>query len=189
MEEVTVEDDKIINLFWTRDQTAIQETSTKYGSKLHRLAVNILRNHEDAEESVSDTYLSAWNTMPPQRPTYFFAFLAKLCRFSAYGKLDWKTAQKRRAEVVELSAELETCIPDAAAQAAFDGQELGELLNTFLGTLTEEKRLIFMRRYWFEDSIRDIAMRYRIGQSKVKTSLLRTRTDLRKFLEEEGIHV
>lgn len=184
-----MEDDKIINLFWVRDQVAIQETSTKYGSKLHRLAMNILNSREDAEESVSDTYLSAWNTMPPKRPVYFFAFLAKLCRFSAYGKLDWKVAQKRQAAVVELSVELETCIPDAAAQAAFERQELGELLNIFLGTLAEEKRLIFMRRYWFEDSIHDIAKRYGIGQSKVKTTLLRTRASLRKFLEEEGIHV
>ena len=88
-----------------------------------------------------------------------------------------------------MTDELETCIPDAAAQAAFDSQELGELLNIFLGTLTEEKRLIFLRRYWFEDSVKDIAKRYGIGESKVKTTLLRTRTNLRNFLEKEGIHL
>ena len=120
---------------------------------------------------------------------YFFAFLAKICRFAAYGKLDWKTAQKRQAEVVELTNELETCIPDSAAQAAFDSRELGELLNIFLGTLTAEKRLIFMRRYWFEDSVKDISKRYGIGESKVKTTLLRTRTSLRNFLAKEGIHL
>lgn len=184
-----MEDDKIIDLFWTRDQTAIQETSTKYGGRLQRLAMKILFSREDAEESVSDTYLSAWNTIPPQRPTYFYAFLAKLCRFSAYGKLDWKTAQKRQMEVVELTQELETCIPDTLAQSTFDGRELGELLNLFLETLTEEKRLIFLRRYWFEDSVKEIARRYGIGESKVKTTLLRTRTSLRNFLEKEGIHV
>ena len=184
-----MEDDKIIDLFWMRDQTAIQETSTKYGRKLQRLAVKILYSHEDAEESVNDTYLSAWNAIPPQRPIHFFAFLAKICRFTAYGKLDWKTAQKRQAEVVELTNELETCIPDAAAQSAFDSRELGGLLNIFLGTLTEEKRLIFLRRYWFEDSVKDIAGRYGIGESKVKTTLLRTRTNLRNFLEKEGIHL
>ena len=90
---------------------------------------------------------------------------------------------------MELTNELETCIPDDAAQAAFDSQELGELLNIFLGTLTEEKRLIFLRRYWFEDSVKDIAKRYGIGESKVKTTLLRTRTNLRNFLEKEGIHL
>ena len=147
-----MEDNKIIDLFWTRDQMAIEETGIKYGSRLQRLATKILYSREDAEESVNDTYLAAWNTIPPQRPVHFFAFLAKICRFAAYGKLDWKTAQKRQAEVVELTNELETCIPDSAAQAAFDSRELGELLNIFLGTLTEEKRLIFMRRYWFEDS-------------------------------------
>ena len=88
-----------------------------------------------------------------------------------------------------MTAELETCIPDAAAQATFDSRELGELLNIFLGTLTEEKRLIFLRRYWFEDSVKDIAKRYGIGESKVKTTLLRTRTNLRNFLEKEGIHL
>ena len=183
-----MEDDKIIDLFWVRDQTAIEETSTKYGGRLQRVVVKILYSHEDAEESVNDTYLSSWNSIPPQRPIHFFAFLAKICRFAAYGKLDWKTAQKRRAEVVELTDELETCIPDAAAQAAFDGRELGELLNIFLGTLDQEKRLIFMRRYWFEDTVKDIAGRYGIGESKVKTTLLRTRTSLRNFLEKEGIH-
>ena len=97
-------------------------------------------------ESVNDTYLPAWNSIPPQRPIHFFAFLAEMCRFAAYGKLEWKTAQKRRAEVVELTNELETCIPDSAAQPAFDGRELGELLNIFLGTLNQEKRCIFKRR-------------------------------------------
>ena len=184
-----MEDNKIIDLFWTRDQMAIEETGIKYGSRLQRLATKILYSREDAEESVNDTYLAAWNTIPPQRPVHFFAFLAKICRFSAYGKLDWKTAQKRQAEVVELTNELETCIPDSAAQAAFDSRELGELLNLFLGTLTEEKRLIFMRRYWFEDSVKDISKRYGIGESKVKTTLLRTRTSLRNFLAKEGIHL
>ena len=177
-----MEDNKIIDLFWTRDQMAIEETGIKYGSRLQRLATKILYSREDAEESVNDTYLAAWNTIPPQRPVHFFAFLAKICRFAAYGKLDWKTAQKRQAE-------LETCIPDSAAQAAFDSRELGELLNIFLGTLTEEKRLIFMRRYWFEDSVKDIAKRYGVGESKVKTTLLRTRTSLRNFLAKEGIHL
>ena len=184
-----MEDNKIIDLFWTRDQMAIEETGIKYGSRLQRLATKILYSREDADESVNDTYLAAWNTIPPQRPVHFFAFLAKICRFAAYGKLDWKTAQKRQAEVVELTNELETCIPDSAAQTAFDSRELGELLNIFLGTLTEEKRLIFMRRYWFEDSVKDISKRYGIGESKVKTTLLRTRTNLRNFLEKEGIHL
>ena len=102
-----MEDDKIIDLFWTRDQTAIEETGIKYGSRLQRLAMKILYSREDAEESVNDTYLAAWNTIPPQRPVHFFAFLAKICRFAAYGKLDWKTAQKRQAEAEHIPRDID----------------------------------------------------------------------------------
>ena len=184
-----MEDEVIIELFWVRDETAIRNTSQKYGEKLHRLAMKILYNHEDAEESVSDTYLTAWNTIPPKRPQYLFGYLAKICRLTSYGILDRKTAKKRQAEIVELTAELESCIPDPSSEADFSGEELGRILNDFLKNLSEEKRLIFMRRYWFEDSICEISERYGIGESKVKVTLLRTRNELKKYLEKEGIFV
>lgn len=184
-----MEDEVIIELFWARDEMAIKNTALKFGGKLHQLAMKILYNHEDAEESVNDTYLTAWNTIPPQRPAYLFAYLAKICRLTAYGKLDWKTAKKRQAEIVELTAEMESCIPDTSAETSVAGEEIGRLLNIFLAGLSEEKRLIFIRRYWFGDSISDISKRYGLGASKVKVSLLRTRNALKIFLEKEGLTV
>lgn len=184
-----MEDEVIIELFWARNETAIQNTALKYGGKLHQLAMKILYDRGDAEESVNDTYLTAWNTIPPKRPQYLFAYLAKICRLTSYGKLDWKTAKKRQAEIVELTAEIESCIPDPSAEVSVSGEEIGRLLNTFLAGLSEEKRMIFMRRYWFEDSISDISRRYGLGESKVKVSLLRTRNALKEFLGKEGITV
>jgi RNA polymerase sigma-70 factor (ECF subfamily) len=182
-------DETIIELYWMRSEMAIKNTEDKYGGKLHQLAMKILFNHEDAEESVNSTYLTAWNTIPPQKPVYLFAYLAKICRYVCYGKLDWKTAKKRQSEIVELTAEMESCIPAPVRDADIEGEKIGQILNTFLLELPEEKRLIFMRRYWYGDSIRDISGRYGIGESKVKVSLHRTRNALRNFLEKEGIKV
>ena len=181
-----MEDHQIINLYFARSEQAIQETDTKYGGYCYSIAYNILVNPEDAEESVSDTYLKAWESIPPTRPTYFYAYLAKICRFLCFGRLDWKNAAKRKAEIVELTAEMELCIPDSRQQLEAERRELGEVLNEFLGTLNEESRNIFMRRYWFADSVAEIAQRYRIGESKVKTRLFRARNQLRSFLEKEG---
>lgn len=182
-----LEDEQILDLYWARSDTAIGETSIKYGGKLQRLSERMLPIEEDAEECVSDTYLGAWNTIPPQRPEHFFAFLAKLCRNIACNKLDWLHAAKRHAETVSLTDELAQCIPDSTTNREQENRELSEALNRFLGTLPQESRVIFMRRYWFMDSVAEIASRYGIGESKVKTSLFRTRQKLRAFLEKEEI--
>lgn len=184
-----MEDDKIIALYWAREESAIRETDVAYGSRLHTLSDRILNSYEDSQECVSDTYLKAWNTMPPQWPKYLFAFLAKICRFICFGRLDWNNAAKRKADVVSLSAEMELCIPDRSVDARLEGEELGRLLNAFLDTLSKDSRLIFMRRYWYADSIEDIALRYSMGTSKVKTQLYRTRLKLKEYLEKEGITV
>ena len=181
-----MEDERIIELYFRRSEEAIRQTEAAHGQKLYQLAYGILYNREDAEESVSDTYLKAWETIPPTRPTHFYAYLAKICRFLCFGKLDWKNAAKRKAEMVELTAEMELCIPDLSREAQIQAQELGRLLNDFLGTLSEENRKLFMRRYWYADSVAEIAQRYRMGESKVKTRLFRTRNQLRVFLEKEG---
>ena len=181
-----MEDGAILDLYFARDEEAIRQTEAAHGQKLYTLAYGILAIREDAEESVSDTYLKAWESIPPTRPTYFYAYLAKICRFICFGKLDWKNAAKRKAEVVELTAEMELCIPDLSRERQLEAQELGRLLNEFLGTLNEESRKIFMRRYWYADSVLEIAQRYRMGESKVKTRLFRTRNQLREFLEKEG---
>ena len=181
-----MEDEQIIDLYFQRSEDAIRQTEAAHGHKLYTLSYRILRNQEDAEESVSDTYLKAWETIPPTRPTYFYAYLAKICRFICFGKLDWQNAAKRKAEIVELTTEMELCIPDSRQQLEAERRELGEVLNEFLCTLNQESRKIFMRRYWYADSIAEIAQRYGLGESKVKTRLFRARNDLRSFLEKEG---
>lgn len=184
-----MEDEQIIELYFRRDQDAIVQTELAHGAKLNALANRILMNHEDAQECVSDTYMKAWETIPPTRPSYFYAYLAKICRFLSFGKLDWNNAAKRKAEIVELSAEMELCIPDPSRERQAESRELARLLNEFLSTLPEESRKIFLRRYWYADSITEIAQRYQMGESKVKTRLFRTRNALRSFLEKEGITV
>lgn len=184
-----MEDAQIIELYWARNEDAIKETDLAYGSRLHILADKIVCSHEDAEESVSDTYMKAWNTIPPQRPNYFFAYLAKICRFCAYGILDWRNAAKRNADVVTLSEEMQQCIPDPTHERRIEGAEIGEALNRFLDSISQESRLIFMRRYWYTDSIHEIAARYNMTESKVKTQLHRTRIKLYSFLQKEGIYV
>lgn len=182
-----LEDAQIIQFFWERDQTALDETAQKYGARLHQLALRILGNHEDAQECVNDTYWQAWRTIPPQQPEHLFAYLAKLCRFSAFGKLDWQNAKKRKAQLVELTAEMECCIPHPGEACRLEEAELGHLLNSFLKALPQESRLIFLRRYWYADSILAISQRYGISESKVKTNLFRTRNKLRAYLEKEGV--
>lgn len=181
-----MEDEQIVDLYFQRSEDAIRQTEAAHGHKLYTLSYRILKNKEDAEESVSDTYLKAWESIPPTRPTYFYAYLAKICRFICFGKLDWQNAAKRRAEMVELTAEMELCIPDLSRERQMESRELGALINQFLGTLNEESRKIFMRRYWYADSIAEIAQRFGLGESKVKTRLFRARNELRSFLEKEG---
>lgn len=182
-----MKDDEIIALYFRRDEDAIRQTELAYGGKLYNLSYRLLWNREDAEESVSDTYMKAWENIPPTKPTFFYAYLAKICRLLAMGKLDWNNAAKRKAEVVELSDEMENCIPDLSREMQIQSQELGALLNEFLGTLSPENRQIFMRRYWYAESIAEIAQRFHLGESNVKTKLMRTRNALRSFLEKEGI--
>lgn len=184
-----MEDAQIIALYWARNEDAIKETDFAYGRKLHVLADKIVRSHEDAQECVSDTYLKAWDNIPPQRPNYFFAYLAKICRNFAFGILDWRNAAKRNADVVALTQEMELCIPDESRDRQLEGKEIGRALNRFLEGLSLETRLIFMRRYWYCETVAEIAQRYHFSESKVKTRLHRTRAQLNTFLEQEGIYV
>lgn len=184
-----MEDTEILALYWQRNERAIRETDNAYGRKLHGLAERIVENREDGEECVSDTYLAAWENIPPQRPNYFFAWLARVCRNCAFGILDKRQAAKRNAQVVTLTVEMELCIPDNRREAELEGEEIGRILNDFLRTLSQESRILFLRRYWYAESIADIARRYGMGESKVKTSLYRTRMKLRRQLEKEGIAV
>lgn len=184
-----MDDNKIIALFFARNQDAIRHTDAAYGRRLFCLAERIVKNDQDAEESVSDTYLQAWNTIPPQRPTHFYAYIAKICRNFALKKLDWKNAQKRKAEIVALTQEMESCIPDTARKNELDARELGRLLDAFLRTQTPENQMVFLRRFWYADTVGEIAARYGISESAVQMRLNRTKNRLSAYLAKEGIQV
>lgn len=182
-----MEDSKILELYWRRDQRAIAETRVSYESPLLTLAHRILSSREDAEENVSDTFLRAWQTIPPERPRCFYAFLRRICRNLAFDRLDWRQAEKRNPELIALTAEMEQCIPDPRQGEIPDRLSLKEVLEDFLRQLPRESRVIFLRRYLYGDSIGEIAQRYAVSESKVKMQLQRTREKLRRFLEQEGI--
>lgn len=185
-----MEDNEIIELFWQRSQRAIAETDQKYGGRLQTLSMNILHDRQDAEECVNDTYHTTWNTLPPERPNYFFAYLAKLARNFSFGKYDYYHAQKRCVTVVELSDEIENCIPAPNdLEQKLDSKEIGRIISTFLYEQSSEMRAVFVRRYWYMDPIKDIAEMFQISESKVKSILFRMRNKLREHLEEEDIHL
>lgn len=184
-----MEDAKIIELYWARNEDAIRETEASYGRKLNALAKKILWSREDAEESVNDTYMRAWGAIPPYRPKYFYAFLAAVCRRLSLDKLDWKMAAKRNAEVVSLTEEMALCIPDARRDREMESRELGRLLDAFLDSIPKDSRLIFLRRYWYMDTIGEIAQRNGMTESKVKMQISRTKAKLCTFLEQEEIYV
>ena len=184
-----MDDSKIIELFFARNEDAIKHTDDTYGRRLFHLADNIVHNDQDAEESVNDTYMKAWYTIPPQRPEHFFAYIAKICRNFALKRIDWQKAKKRNAEVVTLTQEMENCIPDTYRDMEADERELGRILDAFLRTLTPENQMVFLRRYWYVDTIAEIAVRYGISESAVQMRLNRTRSKLAMYLAKEGIKV
>ena len=184
-----MDDSKIIELFFARNEDAIKHTDNTYGRRLFHLADNIVRNDQDAEESVSDTYMKAWDTIPPKKPVHLFAYLAKICRNFSLKKLDWMAAAKRNAEVISLTQEMETCIPDTSRDAEVEARELGRILDAFLRTLSDENQMVFLRRYWYVDTIAEIAARYGISESAVQMRLNRTRSKLAAYLAKEGIRV
>ena len=184
-----MDDSKIIDLYFARDEAAIEQTDAAYGRRLYALSNRILYSREDAQESVNDTYLNAWNAIPPQRPHQLYAFLAAICRHLCFHKVNWKLAAKRNAEIVALTEEMELCIPDNRKALELEDREIGRVMDAFLEGLPRETRLIFLRRYWHADSISEIAARYGITESKVKMQLSRTRKKLRCYLEQEGIQL
>ena len=183
-----MDDNKIIELYFCRDETAVKHTSEKYGNRLRALAYGIIKDHQTAEKCENDTYLEAWNSIPPHEPkNYLYAFLARITRHISLDCCRKRGRLKRRAYISELSAEMEQCIPAPDdMECRIDDIVLGQAINEFLGTLSEEKRNVFIRRYWYLDSISDIARRFSLSESKVKTMLFRSRNRLRDYLEKEG---
>lgn len=185
-----MEDSAIIDLYFARSESAISETQTKYGRMLMSVSMRILRNTEDADEAVNDTYMKTWNSIPPTRPNIFSAFLTRIVRNVSLDKLDSANAAKRGAgEIPAVLDELEECIADSRIPVPGEGMELKEILNAFLEKEKPEARKIFVRRYFFGSDIKEIAEIYGIGESKVKMSLARSRERLKACLEEEGVTV
>lgn len=184
-----MEDFKIVDLYWERSERAISETRSKYEKMLSGISFSLLNSREDAEECVSDTYLSAWNKMPTDRPIYLGAYLSKIIRALSIDRFRSRHI-KRRGGFEELCDELDECIPDnTSIEAQYYNGQLAKAINRFLEGLPEEKRVIFVRRYFYSDSVEQIADRIGSSSSKVKTSLFRMREELRQILEKEGLPI
>lgn len=185
-----MEDSKIVALYWERAETAIGETAKKYGSYCRTVAWNILYSHEDSEECVNDTYLSAWHSMPPQRPERLRAYLGRITRNLALDRYKFNRTEKRGGGRILLALEeLEECVPSGDPERITEDLVLTEALNRFLADLPQEARKIFLQRYWYLCSVREIADDLHISESKVKMTLLRSRNQLRALLEKEGIGI
>lgn len=183
-----MDDAKIVQLYFDRDEQAIPATADKYGNYCTSIAKNILGNYEDAEECVNDTYLNTWNAIPPHRPKMLSTFLGKIVRNLAFNRYKLNTADKRGGgEIIAVLDELAGCVSgNDDVEQAYDYKELVAAINDFLGTLPAEKRNIFVCRYWYTDSISDIAARYNMTYSAVSMTLNRLRIKLHNYLIERG---
>ena len=170
-----MDDHEIVDLYWQRDEHAIEATAAKYESYCMKISQNILSDRADSEENVNDTYLHAWQAMPPQRPAILSAFLGKIARNLALNRYKARSAQKRQGDVFALS-------PDDEATAA----ELGRSISAFLRTQSEEVRSMFILRYFYCEPVEALAARFHCGESRIKTTLLRTRRKLKEHLIKEG---
>lgn len=184
-----MEDARIVDLYWARSETAIDETSTKYGKYCYTIAHNILANAEDADESVNDTYLDAWNSMPPHRPVILSTFLGKITRRISIDKWRSHSAEKRGGgEIILALDELSDCVPSSRnVEQEVEAAMLGKLIDNFVMSLPIMERRVFICRYWYLDPIASICQQFGFSQSKVKVMLHRTRNSLRNYLEKEGV--
>lgn len=184
-----MDDTQIVELYWERKECAIEETATKYGSYCHSIAENILHNEDDAKECVNDTWLSAWNSMPPHRPSVLSTFLGKLTRRISIDKWRRNTAKKRGdGQLPLVLSELEDCVSDGKSiEEEAERKLLAEVIASFVKSLPETEQKVFLCRYWYMDSVSSIATRFRFSESKVKSMLYRTREKLRIRLEKEGL--
>jgi len=186
-----MKDSAIVNLYWQRDEMAIQETEIKYGRYLMKIAYNVLADYEDCEESVNDTYWKTWESIPPHRPDVLSAYLGKITRRTAIDMLRKRKAGKRgNSEYIISLSEMEDCVSGKEGpekQAEF--RELGLQISNYLWSLPEENRDIFVCRYFYMDAVREIAGYSGYSESKIKSMLHRMRMGLRKHLEKEGFEL
>lgn len=185
-----MDDSKIIDLFYARSEQAIVELSKKYGAVCAKVAGNILNNRLDAEECVNDAYLGAWNTIPPQYPSPLLTYLCRIVRNLSIMKYHFNTAGKRNSHYDVALDELEECLASAVTvEAEISARELSQMLDRFLDTLGRENRVMFVRRYWYSDSVSDIAERLHMNSNQVSVRLSRIRGKLKTYLKKEGYDV
>ena len=186
-----MEDKQIIELFWQRNEAAIEETSKKYGAYCFTIADNILNNQEDAEECLNDTWLKAWNAIPPQKPDNLRLFLAKITRNLSLNRVEAQNAKKRGSgEFALVLDELSECIASYSdVENTYLAKELGESVRKFVRKLPEREGNVFVRRYFFMESVVAIAKKYRLTENHVMVMLSRTRKKLKKYLIKEGYHI
>ena len=183
-----MEDSQIVALYWQRNSDAIQETAHKYGAYCFTIANNILYNTQDSEECVNDTWLNAWNAMPPQRPAKLQMFLAKITRNLSFNRFNARSAKKRGgAEIILVLDELSECLAgETDVEREYESKELGQCIRCFVLELPERDGNVFVRRYFFTESIIEIAERYGLTENHVMVILSRTRKKLKAHLEKEG---
>ena len=185
-----MEDEKIIDLFFERSEQGIRELDNKYGKIFYSLSYNIVNNRQDAEECVNDAYLGAWNAMPPVRPNPLLSYILKIVRNISLNIYWRKKAVKRGGHYTVALEEIEGCIADQkTVEEEMEVRELAHIIEEFLDTLTVENRVIFMRRYWFADSCRDIAEFMGLSEKNISVRLTRIRGKMRQYLMEREVFV
>lgn len=184
-------DEMIVDLYLQKNQKAITESAVQYGSKLKRISFNIVQDMSDSEECENDTYLSAWNNIPPHSPKqYLFSFLAKIIRNLSINRYNKNHTQKRYMNMVELTKEMEECIPSPDDEVCkIADNELTETISRFLKSLSKEEQAVFVTRYWYSEPVKEVANKFSISESKTKSMLMRTRNKLKKYFESEGLEL
>lgn len=183
-----MEDWKIIQLLFIRAEKAIDEMSKRFGKQLLRIAYNILQNRLDAEECTNDTYLALWHAIPPASPDPLAPYVYRTGRNIALKRLHRDTAKKRNGRYDVSLEELNTCLPEGGAEQLIDARELGRTIDRFLESQSKENRCMFLRRYWFGDSVSDIAKEFKISENAVSVRLNRIRNSLKAYLIKEGYY-
>lgn len=185
-----IDDEKIIDLFFERSEQGIRELDNKYGAVCHNLSYNIVNNRQDAEECVNDAYLGAWNAIPPVRPNPLLSYIVKIVRNISLKIYYRKEAAKRNSTYTIAMEEIEACIADPnTVEAEIEARELARIIESFLDTLTVENRVIFMRRYWFSDSCKDIAEFVGLSEKNISVRLTRIRQKMKSYLAEREVFV
>ncbi|MBR6617784.1 MAG: sigma-70 family RNA polymerase sigma factor [Oscillospiraceae bacterium] len=184
-----MDDQQIIDLYFDRNEQAITETDVKYGKLCHSIAYNILSNREDSEECVNDTYIGVWNAIPPTRPDNLMAFVCRIARNLSLKRLEFLKREKRSADVILSLDELSAVLPDERYAPDVSDEDVGRLISQFLRTQKEDVRNVFIRKYYFFDSVKEIAERYSFTESKVKNMLFYTRNKLKDYLIKEGVEI